>query len=151
MQIIEDDLSGTEVRALLEQHFTGMLTASPAGSCHFLDFDGLKAGNVTFWSIWQQGQLAGCGALKELDTTHAEIKSMRVAEAFLGKGAGHMMLQHIIAEAKKRGYQRVSLETGTSPDFDAAHKLYNRAGFIVCGAFADYEATPFNHYMTMEL
>ena len=151
MRVVEDDLSGPEVRTLLEQHFAGMLAASPEGACHFLDFDGLKAGDVTFWSVWQDDSLAGCGALKQLEAGHGEIKSMRVADTFMGKGAGHIMLQHIIAEAKDRGYQRLSLETGTGPEFGAAHRLYNRAGFKQCGPFADYEATPFNHYMTMEL
>lgn len=151
MQIVEDDLSGPEIRALLTQHFAGMLAASPEGTCHFLDFEGLKSDDVTFWSVWQDGSLAGCGALKQLDDTHGEIKSMRVADQFVGKGAGYAMLLRIINEAKQRGYSHLSLETGTGVEFEAAHRLYNRAGFLECGPFSNYEATPFNHYMTMEL
>jgi putative acetyltransferase len=92
-----DDLSGGAIRALLEQHFAGMLANSPKDSCHFLDFEGLQADGVTFWSIWDGDSLAGCGALKRLDAGHGEIKSMRVADAYRGRGAGHAMLMHIIA------------------------------------------------------
>src|SRR3546814_10723809 len=91
-RIVEDDLSGAAIRALLEQHFAGMLANSPAGSCHFLDFDGLRAGDVTFWSIHRDDELAGCGALKRLDERHGEIKSMRTADALLGQGVGAPML-----------------------------------------------------------
>ena len=151
MHVIEDDLSGPQIRSLLEEHCAGMRAASPQGTCHFLDFEGLKANNVTFWSVWQGDELAGCGALKHLDDGHGEIKSMRVAQTFLGKGAGHAMLNHIISQAKARGYKRLSLETGTTPEFDAAHRLYDRAGFRDCGPFADYPETNFNRYKTMEL
>ena len=151
MQIVEDDLSGPEIRALLEQHFADMVSASPEGTCHFLDFEGLKSNDVTFWSIWIDDDLAGCGALKSLRDGQGEIKSMRVADQYVGKGAGYAMLQHIIHVAKQRNYHRLSLETGVGGEFEAAHRLYNRAGFSKCGPFADYEATPFNHYMTMEL
>ena len=151
MHIVEDDLSGSAIRGLLEIHFAGMLAASPEGTCHFLDFEGLKSNDVTFWSVWHDDELAGCGALKDLGGGHGEIKSMRVTLPYIGKGAGHAMLQHIIVEAKQRNYHRLSLETGVGAEFEAAHRLYNRAGFSKCGPFADYEATPFNHYMTMEL
>lgn len=103
MHIIEDDLSGKEIRALLETHFAGMLANSPKDSCHFLDFEGLKAPGVTFWSIWDQGRLMGCGALKQHDAGLGEVKSMRTHADHLRKGAGAAMLVHIIASARERG------------------------------------------------
>lgn len=151
MQIREDDLEGPQIRTLLEQHFSGMLSHSPEGTCHFLDFDGLKSDDVTFWSIWDGEPLAGCGALKVQGSQHGEIKSMRVADPYLGTGTGHIMLQHIIMIARGRGYGRLSLETGTGPAFEAAHILYRRAGFEDCPPFGDYVETPFNRYMTIGL
>jgi putative acetyltransferase len=150
MQITPDDLSGPEIRALLEVHFAGMLASSPPGSCHFLDFDGLNAPDVTFWSIWDAGSLAGCGALKQLDACHGEIKSMRTAADHLGKGVGTAMLRHIIAEAKARGMTRLSLETGSGDAFAAAHALYLRFGFEYCPPFGDYTDDPFSRFMTLE-
>jgi putative acetyltransferase len=152
MKIIEDDLTAHDIRALLEQHFAGMLANSPKDSCHFLDFEGLKGPGVTFWSIrGGSGALAGCGALREIDAAHGEIKSMRTADAFLRKGAGAAMLAHIIATAQARGYQRLSLETGSGAAFEPAQALYRRFGFAECGPFGDYVADPFSRYMTLEL
>jgi putative acetyltransferase len=151
MHITPDDLTGPEIRALLETHFAGMLANSPEGSCHFLDFDGLNAPDVTFWSIWDEATLAGCGALKQLDTKHGEIKSMRTAADYLGKGVGTQMLRHIIHEAKARGIKRLSLETGSGPAFDAAHALYLRFSFAYCPPFAEYVDDPFSRFMTLEI
>ena len=150
-QVVEDDLSGAPIRALLERHFAGMLANSPAGSCHFLDFDGLRAGGVTFWSIHKAGELAGCGALKMLDGAHGEIKSMRTHDAFLRQGVAARMLDHIIAEARGRGAERLSLETGSSPAFEPALALYRRYGFADCEPFADYKPDPFGRFMTRQL
>ena len=150
-RIVEDDLSGAAIRALLEQHFAGMLANSPAGSCHFLDFDGLRAGDVTFWSIHKGEDLAGCGALKMLDGAHGEIKSMRTAEAFLRQGVAAHLLVHIVAEARSRGLERLSLETGSGPAFEAALALYRRHGFEDCDPFADYKPDPFSRFMTRKL
>ena len=147
-RIVEDDLSGAAIRALLEQHFAGMLANSPAGSCHFLDFDGLRAGNVTFWSIHDGDKLAGCGALKQLDVAHGEIKSMRTADAFLRRGVAARMLDHIIDEARRRGLARLSLETGSGAAFEPAIALYRRHGFDDCAPFADYKPDPFSRFMT---
>lgn len=149
MRIVEDDLTGQEIRALLEVHFAGMLTSSPPGSCHFLDFDGLNAPDVTFWSIWDDDALAGCGAVKELSVAHGEVKSMRTHFAHLRKGAGAQMLEHIIATGRERGYERLSLETGSTLDFDAAHGLYLRYGFEYCPPFGEYTKDPFSRYMTL--
>ncbi len=151
MHILEDDLTGPEIRALLETHFAGMLANSPEGSCHFLDFDGLNAPDVTFWSIWDGAALAGCGALKELSPTHGEIKSMRTHDAHLRKGAAAQMLAHIIGEAHARGYQRLSLETGSAPAFMPALELYRRYDFQQCPPFGDYVLDPFSIFMTREI
>ena len=150
-RIVEDDLTGPEIRALLEVHFAGMLSNSPAGSCHFLDFEGLKGPGVTFWSIWDGGALMGCGALKQHDEALGEIKSMRTDEAHLRKGVGATMLGHIMTEARNRGLSRLSLETGSGPAFDPAHALYLAHGFEYCGPFADYKEDPFSRFMTLAL
>ena len=150
-RIVEDDVSGAAIRALLEQHFAGMLANSPAGSCHFLDFDGLNADDVTFWSIHAGDTLAGCGALKMLDAAHGEIKSMRTADAFLRRGVAAHMLDHIVAEAHGRGLKRLSLETGSGAAFEPAIALYRRYGFDDCEPFADYKPDPFSRFMTREI
>jgi len=147
-RIVEDDLSGAAIRALLEVHFAGMLANSPAESCHFLDFDGLRADGVTFWSIHRGDELAGCGALKMLGNAHGEIKSMRTAEPFLRQGVAAHMLDHIIGVASERGLERLSLETGSSGAFEPALALYRRHGFVECEPFADYRPDPFSHFMT---
>lgn len=150
-RIEQDDLSGADIRRLLNQHFAEMLANSPEGSCHFLDVDGLKADGVTFWSVWDGDSLAGCGALKRIDAHHGEVKSMRVADEFRGTGAGHAILCHIIAAARSRGYGRLSLETGTGPAFTDASRLYLRAGFTDREPFADYRLDPFSRYMSKTL
>jgi putative acetyltransferase len=155
MHIKEDDLTGPEIRALLETHFAGMLANSPKDSCHFLDFEGLKGPGVTFWSVWagadENEALMGCGALREIDPSHGEIKSMRTHEDHLRKGAAAAMLEHIIATAKDRGYWRLSLETGSGPAFDAAHGLYQGHGFEYGPPFGDYVEDPFSRFMTLVL
>ena len=150
-RIVEDDLSGAPIRNLLEVHFAGMLANSPAESCHFLDFDGLNAPDVTFWSIHCDGELAGCGALKILDAKHGEIKSMRTADGFLRQGVAARMLEHILAEARVRGLERLSLETGSAAAFEPALALYRRHGFHDCPPFADYKPDPFSRFMTRAL
>lgn len=151
MRIIEDDLSGGQIRALLETHFAGMLANSPPGSCHFLDVDGLRQPGVTFWSIWDGDDLAGMGALKQHDAMLGEIKSMRTHADHLGRGVGTAMLAHIIAVARSRGLARLSLETGSTPAFDPARALYRRFGFVDCPPFADYRPDPFSRFMTLNL
>jgi putative acetyltransferase len=151
LTITPDDLTGPEIRALLEVHFAGMLANSPEGSCHFLDFEGLNAHDVTFWSVWDGDSLAGCGALKEHSPTEGEIKSMRTSEAHLRKGAGGRMLDHIIAEARLRGYKRLSLETGSSEAFVPAVRMYEARGFVPCPPFADYVEDPFSRFYTLDL
>ncbi len=150
-RIVVDDLSGAAIRALLRQHMGAMLANSPPGSCHFLDFDDLNSADVTFWSIHCGDALAGCGALKMLDAAHGEIKSMRTIDAFLRQGVAARMLGHIVTEARGRGVERLSLETGSGAAFEPALALYRRHGFAECKPFADYKLDPFSRYMTLSL
>lgn len=150
-RIIIDDLSGAGIRQLLQQHFDSMLAYSPRSSCHFLDFEGLKSPDVTFWSIHMGPDLAGCGALRILDAHHGEIKSMRTADAFLRRGAAARMLGHIIDEARARNLNRLSLETGSSAPFAPAIALYRRFGFDDCPPFGGYRADSFSRFLTRTL
>ena len=151
LDIREDDLTGPEVIALLAQHLDDMHTHTPAESVHALDVDRLRADGVTFWSAWSDGRLAGCGALKQLDPTHAEVKSMRTADELRGRGVAGTLLTHMIAEARARGYRRLSLETGSNPPFEPARRLYERFGFAYCEPFGDYELDPWSVFMSLDL
>jgi putative acetyltransferase len=146
-----DDLRGSAIAALLEEHMAGMRATSPACSVHALDLDGLRQPEITFWSAWDGAALLGCGAVRELDATHGEIKSMRTSARHLRKGVAAQILARIIAVAQERGYQRLSLETGSTPDFAAAHALYAGFGFTKCGPFAGYAVDPFSVFMTKVL
>ncbi|MGC6400158.1 GNAT family N-acetyltransferase [Sphingomonas sp. FW199] len=145
----EGGLDDAAVVALLRVHAEGMLTASPPGSCHFLDLSGLKQPDVRFFSAWAGDRLAGIGALKRLDAGHGELKSMRVAEAFLGQGVGRAMLEHLIATAQAMGMTQLSLETGSTAPFAPALAMYAAHGFEPCGAFGDYrDGDPFSRFLT---
>ena len=146
-----DDLSGPEVAALLQEHLDDMHRHSPPESVHALDLDKLRQPEITFWTVRSGDKLAGCGALKELDPTHGEIKSMRTSYEFRGKGAGKFVLRHILDEARARGYKRLSLETGSMAAFDPARSLYKSHGFEYCGPFAEYTLDPNSAFMTREL
>ncbi len=150
MQIREDDLRGPEIQNLIREHLQSMFEHSPPESVHALDLDALRSPDITFWSAWQDSELLGCGALKELDTAHGEIKSMRTARAHLRKGVASGILQHIINEAERRSYSRLSLETGSMVTFEPARSLYARFGFDYCGPFADYTKYPNSVFMTRE-
>ena len=151
MRIDTGDLANPAVISLLGEHLEGMAQHSPPESIHALDIEELKTPGISFWTIWDGNDLCGCGALKELDPLHGEIKSMRTAAAHLRKGVGARMLRHIIDESRRRGYSRLSLETGSGPGFDAAHALYEKFGFTYCGPFAGYREDPFSRFMTLEL
>jgi len=151
LEIRSDDLSGRAIRQLITEHLRCMAMVSPPESIHALNVDGLRKPDVTFWSVWQGEDLVGCGALKELGPEHGEIKSMRTAAGHLRKGIGSFMLQHIICEAKRRGYRRLSLETGSMAYFKPAHALYERFGFLKCPPFAPYREDPNSVFMTREL
>lgn len=151
MQIREDDLTASDVIALLQEHLRNMHEWSPPESVHALDLERLKQPGITFWTAWENGLLMGCGALKEIDLTHGEIKSMRTPSARRGRGAGRVLLQHIIAVARQRGYRLLSLETGSQPGFEPARKLYESHGFIYSGPFAGYEDDPHSQFMQLSL
>lgn len=151
MIIREDDLSGPEIAALLEAHLDLMRAVSPPESVHALDLEALRAPAVTFWTVWDGAVLLGCGALKELDPAQGEIKSMHTAAAARGRGVARRLLEHILEAARRRGYRRLSLETGSTEDFAAARGLYSGFGFTYCGPFADYRPDPFSAFMTLEL
>jgi putative acetyltransferase len=151
MEIRVDDLTGEQVQALIAVHLLGMSADSPPESVHALNLDGLRSPDVTFWSLWEDGELYAIGALKELDSEHGEIKSMRTAAAHLRKGAARRILEHIVAVAQERGYKRLSLETGTPELFWPARKLYESLGFEYIGPFADYAEDPYSVFMTKAL
>ncbi len=152
MHIRTDDLTGPEIHKLLQEHLDHMHSLSPPESVHALDLDALRQPDITFWTIWSEdGELMGSGALKSLGNGQGEIKSMRTAEAHRGKGVGQAMLGHILAEARKRSYTRLSLETGPAPGFASALRLYARFGFTECGPFADYPEDPYSVFMTLAL
>lgn len=151
MDIRVDDLEGAPVVALLREHLNNMAELSPPESVHALGIDALKAPDITFWTAWHGNQLLGCGALKALTSDHGEIKSMRTAREHLRKGVASGLLQHIIDEALRRGYRRLSLETGSMAGFAPARALYARHGFIDCGPFSTYRPDPHSHFMTRTL
>ncbi|NGZ75229.1 GNAT family N-acetyltransferase [Saccharibacillus alkalitolerans] len=151
MNIVIDDLRGPEVAALLQDHLDSMKLHSPPESIHALDLDKLRKPEITFWSAWEDGELLGCGAIKELDPTHAELKSMKTDSRHLRKGIAEKLLIHIIEEARRRGYKRISLETGSMDAFVPARTLYEKHGFAECGPFGDYALDPNSMFMTKEL
>ena len=151
MNIVKDDLSRDAVRALVKFHFEGMHAASPPGTCFVLDLSGLEAPEVTVWSAWRGESLCGIGALKQLDQSTGEVKSMRTHPDHLRSGVGEALLEHIISEARARGLRKLSLETGDGPEFEAALTLYRKRGFAKGEAFADYTASEFNQFFHLQL
>jgi putative acetyltransferase len=146
-----DDLSGAEIATFLEEHLRDMQAASPEGSCHALDLDGLRMPEVTFWTAWDGDLLVGCGALKQLDAEHGEIKSMRTLSTYRGRGVASAMLNEICDEAARRDYRRVSLETGADEFFAPARALYAKFGFVDTDPFGDYKPDPNSCFMTKAL
>jgi len=151
IDIREDDLSGAQTRALLALHLAGMHAHSPPGTVHALDLSGLKTPDVTVWTAWRGGTIAGMGALKSLGGAHGEIKSMRTHPDHLRQGVAAALLDHIIAEACARGWRRLSLETGSGPAFEASLALYRKRGFVSCEAFCSYASTGFNQFLHLDL
>ena len=151
MQIRVDDLQGAAIQALLQQHLAAMHEHSPPESVHALDLQSLRDPSITFWTAWEDNDLLGCGALRQLDDGHAELKSMRTASTHLRKGVGRAILQHILGEARQRGIRRISLETGTPAPFAAARRLYASEGFVLCEPFADYALDPYSVFLTKVL
>jgi len=151
IRIVEDDLSGDAIAELLRYHLEQMHLSSPPGSVFAFDIDRLRAPDVTFWSAWDDTELAGCGALKALPDGSGEVKSMRTAPSHLRKGVAAALLDHMIGVATARGYSRLTLETGSGPAFDPALALYRRRGFVDGPAFADYERSAFNQFLHLDL
>ncbi|MBA3068404.1 MAG: GNAT family N-acetyltransferase [Hyphomonas sp.] len=151
LEIRPDDLSNPEMADLIGVHARTMLAASPPESCHFLPIDGLRQPSVTVWSLWDDGALAGCGALKDLGDGTGEIKSMHTREARRGSGLGRRMLEHILAEARRRGYAALFLETGSMDAFIPARRLYEAYGFAERGPFGDYIDDPHSLFMALAL
>ncbi|MEZ9601135.1 GNAT family N-acetyltransferase, partial [Vibrio sp. 10N.286.46.A8] len=148
MEIKIDDLSGGEVIELLEEHLADMYATSPVESVHALDLDGLKSPEITFFSGWKDSQLLGCVAIKELDTQHAELKSMRTSQFARKSGVASKLLQHVLDTATARQYRRISLETGSEDYFKPARNLYQKFGFGYCEPFADYVLDPHSQFMS---
>lgn len=151
MKIEVDDLSHPAIHALLDEHLQNMYALSPPESVHALDLGKLRQPDITFWSAWKGPLLLGCGALKELDRKHGEVKSMRTPSALRRQGAGRTILAHIIEVARSRDYQRLSLETGSMEAFEPAQTLYESFGFTRCGPFGDYIDDPNSVFMTLRL
>lgn len=149
--IEEDDLTGEDIVALLRYHLDQMVQHSPICSVHAFPVERLRQPDVTFYALRVDGQLAACGALKQIDESHGELKSMRTDPAFLRRRLGEAMLLHLMAEARARGYARLSLETGKPEPFHAAHALYRKHGFAECPPFGEYTEDPFSLCMTRTL
>ncbi|MFZ6846822.1 GNAT family N-acetyltransferase [Undibacterium sp. RuRC25W] len=151
MTIVIDDLTCPDIHELLHEHLRHMYELSPPECVYALDLEKLRKPEITFWTIWDGSLLLGCGAIKELNKHHGEVKSMRTPAALRGKGAGRTILNHLIDVARSRSYQQLSLETGTHTAFRPAHRLYESVGFNYCGPFGDYVEDPHSVFMTMHL
>ncbi|OPG14340.1 GNAT family N-acetyltransferase [Microbispora sp. GKU 823] len=148
MRIVEDDLSGPQIAEFLREHVREMRSITPLESKHALDLDGLRTPDVTFWSVMDGDTIVGCGAIKRLDPEHAELKSMRTSAARKRSGIASLLLAHIIAEAGRMGFTRLSLETGSADFFLPARRLYEKFGFGYCEPFAGYRPDPHSVFMT---
>jgi putative acetyltransferase len=151
MQIIPGGLDDPRVQSLLAHHFATARAQTAPGSAHALDLSGLTSSDVYFWTAWEEEAAIGVGALKRLSDSHGEIKSMHTEQAHRGKGVGSALLTHIISEARKLGFSRLSLETGSWPYFAPARELYLRHGFTECPPFGSYMADPNSIFMTLDL
>ena len=146
-----DDLTGSKIAEFLDGHLRSLADLSPPESRHALTLEELRKSGATFWSVWHGNDVIGCGALKELDAQHGEVKSMRTTAGYLRHGIASMVLERVIAEARRRGYRRLSLETGAAADFTPAHRLYSKHGFRACPPFNGYTEDPNSVFMTLEL
>jgi len=149
LKSIEGNFENPEVHELLIKHFIELRSVSHEGSAHVLDIAGLKDPTIKFWSLWEENDLMGSGALKFLDEEHGEFKSIRVSDNFRGRGNGTIVINHLINEAKKLNIKRLSLETGAGNFFLTARKLFSRCGFEPCEPFSHYKKDINSIYMTM--
>lgn len=146
-----EDPRTPDVVDLLERHLEFARAVTPPEDVHALDIDGLTDPSVTFFSLRNDGRLLGIGAIKQLDETHFELKSIHTAEEARGNGVGRTMVEHLLGVARDRGAQRVSLETGNVEAFAPSRALYASAGFVESGPFGDYESGNTSTFMTMEM
>ena len=151
MKSIENNFDHPEVNELLKKHFIELRSVSPEGSTHVLDIPGLKVPSIKFWSLWENNELIGCGALKFLEKNHGEFKSIRVADQFRKKGIGERIINHLIEEAKKLKISKLSIETGAGDFFLPARNLFSKFGFKTCPPFAHYKDDPNSCYYTLNL
>jgi putative acetyltransferase len=151
LKLIEGNFNHPDVNQLLKKHFVELKAASPEGSAHVLDISGLQVTSIKFWSLWENDQLIGCGALKILEKTHGEFKSIRVHDNFRGKGMGIKIINLLINEAKKLAITRISIETGAGEFFIPARKLFDNCGFRPCPPFAHYKEDVNSLYLTKHL
>lgn len=151
MQIKIDNLENGGVVSLLEEHLADMYATSPPESVHALDIQSLKHPSITFWRAEKDSTVLGCVAIKELDTKHGEVKSMRTAANARNQGVASILLNHVIVVANSRKYERLSLETGSMDFFKPARNLYAKNGFEYCQPFADYQADPNSCFMVLQL
>lgn len=151
LHIREDDLAGRKIADFLAEHLTEMYETTPPESVHALDLEALRSPDITFWCVWEGEELLGCGALKTLDRDRGEIKSMRTAKTHRRRGIAAKLLEHIIAEAGKRAYRALYLETGAMVEFAPARSLYERYGFEYCAPFAEYTDDPNSVFMRKTL
>ncbi len=146
-----EDPAAPDIVALLERHLTLMRSTTPPESVHALDVGALRGPDVTFWTVREDGAVVGCGAVKALDDRHGEVKSMHVREALRGQGIAGMLVETVLADARRRGFARLSLETGSTHHFAAARRLYARFGFVECGPFGAYRDDPHSTFMTLAI
>lgn len=151
MRIEVDDLTGPAIAVFLAAHVEELRSVSPPCSSHALDLDGLRDPRVTFWTVTDGEAVVGCGALKDLGGGHSEVKSMRTAPGHTRRGVASTLLRHLLAEARRAGFERLSLETGSGDFFAPALRLYARHGFTVCPPFGDYAHDPHSVFMTRPL
>ena len=146
-----DDLRSAQIARLLQEHLQAMHAISPRASVHALDIEALRQPGISFWSAWEQDDLLGCAALRQIDASHGEVKSMRTAASHLRKGVARSLLTHIVAQSQARGYRRLSLETGSMQEFLPAQALYRSFGFEFCGPFGAYRPDPNSVFLSKEL
>ncbi|HUG08465.1 MAG TPA: GNAT family N-acetyltransferase [Acidimicrobiia bacterium] len=149
--LAQDDPRRTDVLTLLERHLDFARTVTPPEDVHALDLDGLLDESVTLFSLREKGALLGIGAMKTLDGSHMELKSIHTAAEARGRGVGRTIVDHLVSVARSKGATRVSLETGSMPEFAPSRALYARAGFVECGPFAEYSGSRNSTFMTLDL
>ena len=151
MKSIENNFEDPKVNELLNKHFIELRSVSPKGSTHVLDIPGLKIPSIKFWSLWENNNLVGCGALKFLEDNHGEFKSIRISDKYRNKGLGKKIIDYLIEEAKNLNIKKISVETGTGNFFEPARKLFKKCGFKPCDPFAHYKEDPNSCYFTIDL